>query len=444
MTNVDVSATAAAPSAPTASPTGVAETRIDAAHGRPDGHRAPHLTPTTPALASAASTPETALPGPAETLAFVAQLRSQATELAEYLARRQGELDDREATLHARAADLEKQSRAARLWVLERQHDLQEHRAELGQAPRRPSAEDREAAVVHQQLAESLAQREKALAEREAQWAEACERQKSEFEAELWRREAQWQSPSAEQVAERRRLEELAAKVREREQRLSRGESLLSEQQAEVEARARQCDRLRAELDDLERSQRQVLAGERQRSEAELARRKLTIDQRGEELDVRTAAVEQLRSDLTRLHRETLEMRLATEELWAQLSGAMAPAALTQSLARVRAKLADYYKLSERELEARQQDLSRLATKVAGQHDKLAARRQQVENWAAQRQAEIEQQAGRLAAREQELARVERKCQQRELDWQSEREGFQQEIRRLMREIRRSEAVGAA
>lgn len=443
MNNVDVSAAQAASPA-SASPTGVAEKRIDAAHGRPDGHRAPHV-----AVPASGAPAESPLPAPEEALAFVAQLRGQAAELAEYLARRQGDLDEREAALHARSAELEKQSRAARLWVLERQHELHEQRAELGGQPRQPSQADLDAAQTQQQLAAHLAhreqelgKREQELATREAHWAEACEKQKSDLEAELWRREAQWQSPSAEQVAERRRLEDLSGKLREREQRLGRAESLLAEQQAEVETRARQCDRLRTELDDLERSQRQVLAGERERSEAELARRKLALEQRGEELDVRTAAVEQLRGDLTRLHRETLEMRLATEELWAQLAGALAPATLTQSLARLRAKLADYYKLSERELESRQQDLGRLAAKVAGQHDKLAARRQQVEDWAGKRQAEIEQQAVRLVAREQELARIERRFQQRELDWQAERDGFQQEIRRLMREIRRTETVG--
>jgi len=447
MSNVDVSTSAQSSPTNTAQ-SAVADTRIDAAHGRSVGPRAPHAP--VPAGAPAPAADAAALPSPEEMLNFVAQLRGQAAELSDYLTRRQSDLDLREASLHARSADLEKQSRAARMWVLERQHELHEERSAMADRPRQPNAAELEAVHAQQQLAEQLAEREKTLnhraeelARNELRWAEECEKQKSDLEAELWRREAQWQSPSAEQVAERRRLEDMATKVREREQRLGRAESLLSQQQAEVESRARQCDRLRTELDELERSQRQILVGERERSEAELARRKLALEQRGEELDVRSAAVEQLRGDLTRLHRETLEMRLATEELWAQLSGAMAPAALTQSLARIRAKLADYYKHSERELEARQQDLGRLADKVTGQHDKLASRRQQVEDWAAKRQAEIDQHANRLVAREQELARLERRFQKRELDWQSEREEFQQEIRRLMREIRRSEAVGA-
>jgi hypothetical protein len=425
MTNVDVQAAPVDSDAPAIAGAAAAapETRIDSAHAGPKEAPAPHL-------AQGPQRADEPAPLAAEALAFLAQVRGQATELAEHLRGRQAELDAREASLNARTAEVDKHSRASRLWLLERQQELLEEQPDAGQEPTASTLRRRERELVR---------RERELAAREAQWAEASERQKSEFEAELWRREAQWQSPSAQQAAERRRLEELAGKLRDREQSLVRGEALFAQQQAELEARARECDRRGAELEEREVAQRKTLAAERRGAEAEMARRKLALDQRADELDVRSAAVEQLRSDVARLHRESLEMRLATEELWAQLAGAMAPAALTQSLARLRAKLADDYKLSESELEARQQELARLAGKLTRQHDKLAARRRQVDDWAARRQAQIEEHSRRLAAREQELARLERRFHQRERDWQSERDGFQQEIRRLLRQLRTPE-----
>ena len=50
-------------------------------------------------------------------------------------------------------------------------------------------------------------------------------------------------------------------------------------------------------------------------------------------------------------------MRLATEETWAQLAGALAPASLTRSISQVRAKLADHYRDVLAELAQRSEQL---------------------------------------------------------------------------------------
>ena len=63
------------------------------------------------------------------------------------------------------------------------------------------------------------------------------------------------------------------------------------------------------------------------------------------------------RRELRTTQREVLEMRLATEETWAQLSGALAPASLTRSISQVRAKLADHYRVTLDEMAARSEQL---------------------------------------------------------------------------------------
>jgi hypothetical protein len=96
------------------------------------------------------------------------------------------------------------------------------------------------------------------------------------------------------------------------------------------------------------------------------------------------------------MHRETLEIRLATEELWVQLSGAAPPVALTRSLARIRSQLADDYRLAKAELDGQRQELDRLREEMKQQHERLVCRKRELEIWARQRQAELQQQAAHL------------------------------------------------
>lgn len=138
---------------------------------------------------------------------------------------------------------------------------------------------------------------------------------------------------------------------------------------------------------------------QRQLKAAELTRERRMLDRRGQILDSRRTALEQLRADLTRRHRETLELRLATEELWAQMSQELPAADLAQSLHRLRSQVADHYRLASAEVAERQQALEHLRVQVAGQQERLSNERQQVIEWAARRQQTLDAQAVEVAAR---------------------------------------------
>ena len=70
------------------------------------------------------------------------------------------------------------------------------------------------------------------------------------------------------------------------------------------------------------------------------------------------------------------------------------PAELAQSLHRLRNQVADHYRLASAELAERQQALERLRSRVAAQHERLSAERQQVIEWAARRQQELDSRVG--------------------------------------------------
>ena len=155
---------------------------------------------------------------------------------------------------------------------------------------------------------------------------------------------------------------------------LDRAEKLLATQQSELERQRKQLALERAQSQEQSRLDRQRFVQE-QHGAAEgndKTRRELT--RLSDELAARQDALEQMRVDMSRSQQDVLEIRLATEELWARLCGTMAPAALTQSIAQVRLQLADQHRLVRAELAQQKQEIQALTAQLTEQHQKLARR----------------------------------------------------------------------
>ena len=74
----------------------------------------------------------------------------------------------------------------------------------------------------------------------------------------------------------------------------------------------------------------------------------------------------------------------------------------------------------------------------------LVQQKDSLRRWADQREEEIESQAARLVAREQDLDSREADVADHSRRWQTERLGYRQEIERLRARMGQSEPVGAA
>ncbi len=129
-------------------------------------------------------------------------------------------------------------------------------------------------------------------------------------------------------------------------------------------------------------------------------------------------------------------MRLATEETWAQLSGALAPASLARSISQVRTKLADHYRSTLDEIAQHSAHLESLRRDLSQQFAAVESQRQELQAWAERRHTDIEQQAARLVAREQELDRQQQHYELMESQWHVERADYQAQLRRLLATIR--------
>jgi len=124
-------------------------------------------------------------------------------------------------------------------------------------------------------------------------------------------------------------------------------------------------------------------------------------------------------------------MRLATEELWARLSATASPAAVSRTLAEIRAKLRQDYRDAGEELRREKEALEAVRGQLTEQHERLVKQKHDFERWAEAERRDIERMAQSLFTREQELHEQETLLAEHVRRWQGERVAIQEELRRL-------------
>ena len=405
------------------------------------------------------------------------QLRIQGSQLGDQLRSRQDDLDRRESQLNSRVAQLENDSRTARMWFIEsreefdrREHELAEKTPQMQQclarlaraeetSVRRQTKLDTQAERLAAQT-NSLEESRKLFDEEQQQRREqterfaareqqridtrrqaslvlvrqalsGLERRRSGVESKAQRLLEKASRPSKELLAREETSREATEEFQRRRQRIFETEQSLAAEQCEVHELSRQFLAQRQELDRLEQKRRQEAAHQRDKMQVELEAKRKQLALRGAELDRAQTALRHLRAELSEMHRETLELRLATEELWMQLSGTIPPATLTRSLSRIRGSLAETYRAENAELARRKLELRSIGSELAEDHKCLQHQKGELDTWIIRREREIEQQAQRLVARERELHDQETGFEEKAHGWAIARLEYQKEIRHL-------------
>jgi hypothetical protein len=296
---------------------------------------------------------------------------------------------------------------------------------------------NRQVEIQARQLAEHLRTRQQELDHREAELNAREAKVESEARSvRLWMEERQ----AAEEVAApleytvaiqdealRKQAEALAA----RQKQLDAMDAAMSAERQALDKFHQQLTVERQLLDEESRAERERSAADQVRLADDIERQRREVEQRAEQTDQAKTALEQFREEVGRMHRETLEIRLATEELWAELSGTAPPAALMRSLGRIRSQLADHYRLANADLHEKKEELERLRNQLSDQYEKLVRRKRQFDKWAADCRDDVERQAARLQARSDELDRRETEMGAIARAGQAEKLELQQEVRRL-------------
>lgn len=185
-----------------------------------------------------------------------------------------------------------------------------------------------------------------------------------------------------------RREAELNRREAVLEANLNEARQWLSEREAALERLRRQWieERRRAEAELA--AARQRMDEQRRRDWAELSERRRALELRSEQVDRASVAVQQMWEEVARLHRETLQQRLANEELSARLAS-LAPAEEQQAmLQEIRAKLSEEYRRAGEELSRRKHELLAIRRELASQYRKLAEERDRVYRLASQSAAD--------------------------------------------------------
>lgn len=426
-------------------------------------------------------------------------LRNQARRLALHLREKQEELDRREAEWQVQLARHDNERRAAQVWhrrrldeLAEREADFQMREESYRLREAAYAAREEELAAEAERLREGeagaamLLEQDRALLAAERAELEArCEKVRAREEelerlnmeaaletaarrhaaAEVEARRAELQGEIEtlrtryeEMESRREELEKLANEpsrfqldlqiaLNEREATLDVREAAIVEQETTLKHAMLEWERLRAELTEererlaaQQRHDRLELAELRRRAEAEDADRRQALERQSEQLDFRRAAIRREQEELSAAQRETLEMRLAAEELWTQLSGTMPAAALAEQMARIRSKLSEQYRLLQADLTAQKAELDSLRNDLSIEAERLRFQTQELHRWAEARHEDIERQAAYLTGREAELERQDAALFQRNQAWRQERFQLEQEIRRLKAERRQATA----
>lgn len=381
------------------------------------------------------------------------RLENQAAQLADQLQGQLREIEHREAQQNARSAELDNEFRRARFWITEKSAELAERENLVAEAEARLAAEREEASSTLEQgnlqlhaiearqkvlikSEQELAQRQQLIGQREADLAERG-RQLEAKEYHLRERRQFVEGEAAALYHERQ------AELSRREQALQEGESLLAEHTHALERDQQTLARERADWKRQKDIDIEAIHLQGQRADAELDQRHTRLAAREQALDKQQTAFDQLRSEITAAHRQSLEMRMIAEQLWGQVQGRIPPAEVTQSLAQLRLRLGEQYRLEQHGLTQQKDELLSLAEKVAEQSAALRGQRQELQAWFNAREGEIERQAEALVHREQELQDLSDQLGQSTARWQTDRRALEQQLRDAHSRLRQVAAGGA-
>jgi chromosome segregation ATPase len=214
---------------------------------------------------------------------------------------------------------------------------------------------------------------------------------------------------------------------------LEHSEKLLATAQAQWQEKFRELAEQRAAFARFVETERKKLADDRRRWGESHQQDEREFQRQQSELANRQGALQALRGEVIRRQQETLEMRLATEELWTQLSAEAPPAAIAQSLGQIRLRLTEEFRLAKADLADERATIKQLAERVAGQHRLVSEKREQLQGWLGSRLRDFEQLSNQLAERERQVEERRQAIESERSQWQAERFRLEQELRKLLR-----------
>ncbi len=171
---------------------------------------------------------------------------------------------------------------------------------------------------------------------------------------------------------------------------------------------------------------------ERQTQQSELRRQQEALLARTEGLESRRIRLDKLRTELEETHRATLEMRLAVEESWAQLTHTAGQDEARKRVEQVRQSLSGYYQQMHESLAEQRREQVESQSKFERQRSEFTDERQKLTAWITQRDEDLRLGEERLRIAANDAAANHTKWLTARDRWLLEKTEAEQLIRRLL------------
>jgi hypothetical protein len=226
----------------------------------------------------------------------------------------------------------------------------------------------------------------------------------------------------------RQQLDRIRRLLDEREQSVNRDQQWLKTERRGLEIRLQQeRDSLRTEKANWNATRTEQNA-ELQRQQEQLQLHAAALETRRQQLDVMAYQVEDAQ-------RENLELRLAVEESYAQLTRTVGEEATREKVEKAQTLLAEHYRNSRDTFYIQRQELEQLQARMATERTDLLFERKTLAEWVASEEQ-------RLAEHDRELDQQRVALVEREAAWRQAADRWQQEklqaetiIRNLLRQL---------
>lgn len=329
--------------------------------------------------------------------AAVARLRD------ELLALRQQQLAELEAAKQEQHAKL---NEAQEVFVRQREQQLTELRHERAVLENRLRFQQEHLAKARQEI----------------------ESAQNEFRRESQRARGQLEEGEAIIRLRQSQLDRVRALLEERERSVNRErEMLFKSQRAFEQFTEHDRERIKLEREEWDREQGGQLADLRRQQDM-LALHANNLEGRRERLD-------KLRAELEETHRTTLEMRMAIEEAWAQMTQACGVDVAQQRLDQAQQQLSGHYRGLRDALIEQRHELDEMRQLFQTQRDEFRAEQQTLSEWAASQERSLREREGDLQTQAEQLNVRESAWRSASQRWINEKIEAEAVIRDLLQQL---------
>lgn len=363
---------------------------------------------------------------------LAAERREFESQRAEFFATRDGERADLERAREVHEATV---ARFREELLQQRQQQIAElDRLRAEQESALQHARDEFARQREQQLSELrheravLENRLKFQQEHLAKARQEIEAIQADFRREAQRTRGQLEEGEAILRLRQSQLNRVRELLEERERSVDRErEMLLKSQQAFDRSTAHDRERLKQDQEDWSRERAAQLADLRRQQEM-LALHVQNLEGRRERLD-------RLRAELEETHRTTLEMRMAIEEAWTQLTQACGAAGAKERLEQAQQQLSGHYRHLREALAEQRRELEASRQQLQQQRDEFRREQQALSDWVAEKERTIRQNEAAVQHRLEQLHLQEAAWRSASQRWINEKIEAEAIIRDLLQQL---------